>query len=68
MAYPGEREHLEYLEYVESYSLGEAPGKDGRVMSKKEWREWKKQNQSAGDQNGKKQPGTSHLGMKRIYS
>jgi len=36
MAIPGEKEHLEYLKYVEEWSLGEH---EGPKMTKEQWRE-----------------------------
>lgn len=40
MAYPLEDEHVEYLDYVESYSMGKEG--DGPKMSKDQWRAMKK--------------------------
>ena len=38
MAYPGERENVEYLKYVEQWSLGEGEFATQPKMSKEEWR------------------------------
>ena len=38
MAYPGERENIEYLKYVEQWSLGEGEFATQPKMSKDEWR------------------------------
>lgn len=38
--YPGEKDHTEYLKYVERYSLGE---ETGRKLSKEEWLKRRKQ-------------------------
>jgi len=38
LAYPKEREHLEYLKYVEQWSLGEGAFADQPKMDKDEWR------------------------------
>ena len=40
MAYPGENEHMEYLDYVESYSMGKEG--NGPKMTKDQWRAMKK--------------------------
>lgn len=38
MAWPKEREHIEYLKYVEQWSTGEGEFSDQPKMSKEEWR------------------------------
>ena len=38
MAYPGARENVEYLKYVEQWSLGEGEFATQPKMSKEEWR------------------------------
>lgn len=43
MAYPGELEHIEYLQYVERVSTGE---EEGPQMTKDEWRKKKKKRDS----------------------
>ena len=40
MAYPGEDEHMEYLNYVERYSMGQEG--NGPKMTKDQWRAMKK--------------------------
>lgn len=40
MAYPGEPEHVEYMQYVERVATGDEPGPH---MSKEEWRKKRKQ-------------------------
>jgi hypothetical protein len=39
MAYPGEKEHVSYLEYVERHAMGE---EKGAFMSKDQWRKKQK--------------------------
>lgn len=38
MAYPRERENIEYLKYVEEWSTGESEFSNQPKMSKEEWR------------------------------
>lgn len=45
MAYPGEKEHVQYLQYVERVSVGDEPGP---VMPKDEWRKKQKDNGNQG--------------------
>ncbi len=42
MAYPGENEHVEYMDYLEKVATGEIQGKH---VSKDEWRKMKKEQQ-----------------------
>lgn len=39
MAYPGENEHVEYLQYIERVAMGD---ERGPRLSKEEWRKKKK--------------------------
>ena len=39
MAYPGEPEHIEYMQYVERVATGDEPGPH---LSKEEWRKKRK--------------------------
>lgn len=50
MAYPGEKEGIEYKQYLERYDLGE---EEGERLSKDEWRKRRKKQESekpSGDQ------------------
>lgn len=40
MAYPGELENVEYMEYLQKWSTGEV---EGPKLSKEEWRKKKKE-------------------------
>ncbi len=44
MAYPGEKENVAYLQYVERVSTGDEPGPQ---LSKEEWRKKQQQTQAA---------------------
>jgi hypothetical protein len=39
MAYPGEQDHVNYLDYVESHASGQIPGP---MLTKEEWLKQKK--------------------------
>ena len=41
IAYPGEGEHVAYTDYRLDHAMGDAPGgKNGKAMTKDEWREY----------------------------
>jgi hypothetical protein len=42
MAYPGENEHKEYMDYLIEWSEGAGPYKDRPKMNKEEWRKARK--------------------------
>lgn len=46
MAYPGEAEHVEYMQYVERVANGE---ESGPHLSKEEWRKKRKQQEARKD-------------------
>ena len=48
MAYPLENEHLDYLDYVERYTIGQEG--NGPKMSKEQWRAMKKVKPKSGFQ------------------
>lgn len=53
MAYPGEKEHVGYLEYVERHAMGE---ESGPRMTKEEWREKKKKKKMSASEIDAKMP------------
>lgn len=47
MAYIGENEHVEYLRYVEQWSMGEGEHSNDPKMSKEEWRKRRKKDEES---------------------
>ena len=51
MALPGEKEHIEYLKYLERHDLGE---EEGPRMSKEEWRKMQKKMEESDEEKSSK--------------